>query len=208
MIKGSEARINAGDYVGQIAETVDYISRTDSLKLLEESTRTLFERIENLSSLAVVVANYEKLEAYEASYGLKNNIYNDLITSLVPRFLWPGKPSTSDPRAYSDLYFNFGENSFAITPFGDLLRNFGLIGVPLGMMIVGIYLRLIYGLLIESEVPRLWKKMAYYPLLTIVSYEAFYATMFPSMIRTLLMIVVCLLIIKFLIPIREANVNN
>ena len=76
---------------------------------------------------------------------LKNNIINDLLTSLIPRFVWADKPNTSDPRAYSDLYFDYGENSFAITPFGDLLRNFGVIGIPLGMLIIGIYLRIIYS---------------------------------------------------------------
>ncbi len=201
-IKGSEARTEAGDYVGQISETVDYISRTDTTRLIESSMMTLFERIENLSSLGVVVANYEKLEAYEESYGLKNNIYNDLVTAFIPRFVWPDKPSTSDARAYSDLYFNYGDNSFAITPFGDLLRNFGVIGIPIGMFIIGIYFKLIYSSLIETETPRIWKKMAYFPLLTVVSYEAFYATVFPSMIRILVVLIACLLLVRFLTPKR------
>ncbi len=199
-IKGSEARTEAGDYLGQISETVDYISRTDTTKLVESSMMTLFERIENLSSLGVVVANYEKLESYEESYGLKNNIYNDLVTSFVPRFVWPDKPSTSDARAYSDLYFSYGENSFAITPFGDLLRNFGVIGIPLGMFIIGIYFKIIYSTLIDTATPQIWKKMAYFPLLTVVSYEAFYATVFPSMIRVLVVLFACLLFVRFLTP--------
>ena len=197
-IKGSEARVNAGDYIGQIAETIDYLGRTDPGKLFVESTETLFERIENLSSLAVVVSNYEALEVYEESYGLKDNIYNDLVTAFIPRFVWPDKPSTSDPRRYSDLYFNYGENSFAITPFGDLLRNFGFIGIPLGMLIVGIYLRLIYSTLIATDRPLLWKKAAYFPLLTVVSYEAFYATMFPSLIRIVIILLVSLVFVSLL----------
>ncbi|MDH3493515.1 MAG: hypothetical protein OEM82_08195 [Acidobacteriota bacterium] len=203
MIKGSEQRMDTGDYVGQVVETIDYISRTDTVKLFDESTAVLFARIDNLSSLAVLVANYEQLEPYEASYGLKDNIYNDLVTSLVPRFLWPDKPSTSDPRAFGDLYFNYGENSFAITPFGDLLRNFGLPGVVLGMVLVGFYLRMIYSILIETERPRIWKKMAFFPLLIVISYESFYATYFPSFVRTVFVIIISLLIIKFLAPRRS-----
>lgn len=191
-IKGSEARIDAGDYVGQVAETLDYLARTDSSYILSEGTKSLAGRLENLSSLGVVVANYEKLEPYEESYGLKNNIVNDLLTSLIPRFVWADKPNTSDPRAYSDLYFDYGDNSFAITPFGDLLRNFGVIGIPLGMMIIGIYLRIIYSYLIDTPEPRIWKKVAYYPLLTVVSYEAFYAIFFPTMIRVTLIVAVSL----------------
>ena len=52
---------------------------------------------------------------------------------LIPRVIWKEKPSASDARKYSDLYFNQSDTSFAITPIGDLLRNFGIIGIPIGM---------------------------------------------------------------------------
>ena len=201
-IKGSEAKVNAGDYVGLVADTVDYIATQNTLSLAGDSLQALADRIDNLSSLAVVVANYEKLAPYEASYGLQNNIMNDAMTSLVPRFVWADKPGTSDARAYSDLYFNYGENSFAITPFGDLLRNFGPIGVPLGMILLGVYLRLIYRLLIETPSPAIWKKVAYYPLLTAISYEGFYATILPGVIRTIFVVVLSLLVCRFLIRSR------
>lgn len=197
-IKGSESRVDAGDYAGQIAATVEYISNEDPLILIQNSSQSLANRIENLSSVAVVVANYERLAPYEASYGLENNIVNDTLTSFIPRFLWNDKPPTSDARAYSSLYFNYGDNSFAISPFADLLRNFGSIGVPLGMLVLGVYLRLIYSLLIETATPSMWKKVAYFPLLTLVSYEAFYATIFPSVIRTVVILVISVLIVNFI----------
>lgn len=197
-IKGSEARMNTGDYMGQIGATLDYLSKEDPVNVAGQSAQALADRLENLSSVAVVVANYEKLAPYEASYGLENNILNDLYTSFIPRFFWADKPPTSDPRAYSDLYFNYGENSFAISPFADLLRNFGVIGIPLGMMALGIYLRLIYATLIDTPNPAIWKKIAYFPLLTVVSYEAFYAVIFPSLIRTIFVLVLCLLLVNFL----------
>ncbi len=182
-IKGSEERMNAGNYFGQVIATVEYLSGEDPIMIIEQASDALAARVENLSSVAVVVANYEELAPYEASYGLENNILNDLYTSFIPRFIWNEKPPTSDARAYSDLYFNFGENSFAISPFGDLLRNFGPIGVPLGMLVLGIYLRFIYAAFIDTPNPAMWKKVAYFTLMTIVSYEAFYATIFPSVVR-------------------------
>ena len=201
-IKGSEARMDAGDYIGQIGATLDYLSSEDPMIIIETSAQSLADRVENLSSLAVVVANYERLAPYEASYGLENNILNDTLTSFIPRFVWNDKPSTSDARAYSDLYFNYGENSFAITPFGDLLRNFGPAGVPLGMLVLGIYLRLIYALLIDTQFPAMWKKVAYFSLLTLVSYESFYATIFPSIIRTLAVLGVSLFLVNLIVRIR------
>lgn len=193
-IKGSEARMNAGDYAGQVEATVDYLSRTDTSKLLGQAGQDFAERIENLSSLAVVVSNYKKLEPYEESYGIKNNIVNEFLTSLIPRFLWPDKPLVSDARAYSDLYFNFDQNSFAITVFGDLLRNFGPVGIPLGMLVMGIYLRLIYDLLINTPEPRIWKKAAYFPLLAIVQFEGFYSSIFPNSIRVIAVVGVAIMV--------------
>jgi hypothetical protein len=193
-IKGSEARMSAGDYAGQVGATVEYLSRTDPGVIFTQAAGALAERVENLSSLAVVVSNYEKLESYEESYGIKNNIVNEFTTSFIPRFLWPDKPTVSDARAYSDLYFNFGENSFAITVFGDLIRNFGVIGIPLGMLLLGVYLRVIYQVLIDTPEPRIWKKAAYFPLLIMAHYEGFYSSIFPNTIRVLLVIAAALLI--------------
>lgn len=198
-IKGSQERTDAGDYVGQIAETLDYLSKKETGKIIYDATLTLAERIDNLSALGVAVANYEKLAPFEESFGIKNNIANDLYTSFIPRFVWPDKPLTTDARAYSDLYFNFSENSFAATPFGDLLRNFGPFGVPLGLFIIGIYFRVIYVLLIETENPAVWKKAAYYILLTVVSYEAFFATIFPTLIRTLFIVIGSLVLANLIV---------
>jgi len=197
-IKGSEARISAGDYFGQVMATVDYLSTEDLTVIAEQSADALAQRVENFSSVAVVVANYEALVPYEASYGLENNILNDLYTSLIPRFIWNEKPPTSDARAYSDLYFNYGENSFAISPFADLLRNFGPIGVPLGMLLLGIYLRVLYATFIDTPSPAIWKKVCYFSLISIVSYEAFYATIFPGAIRVIFVLAITLWLVNLI----------
>ena len=191
-LKGSESRMKAGDYFGQVVATWDFISTQNPAVIFEDGLQALAQRVENLSSVAVVVSNYEKLAPYEESYGLQNNIVNDFYTSFIPRFVWPDKPGTSNPRTYSELYFEFGDNSFAISPFADLLRNFGVIGIPLGMLILGIYLRLIYVMFMETASPAIWKKVAYFLLLTCVSYEAFYGTILPTIIRTAFVLAVAL----------------
>ena len=86
-LKGSEARMNAGDYAGQVGATLEYLSNEDIGVIVKTNAQSLADRVENLSSLGVVVANYEKLAPYEASYGLENNIMNDALTSFVPRFV-------------------------------------------------------------------------------------------------------------------------
>jgi hypothetical protein len=191
-IKGSESRLSSGDYLGQVSETLDYLSKKDFELIVQDGWGSLADRLENLSSLGVIVSNYEKLEPYEKSYGLDNNILRDTYTAFIPRFVWNDKPLTSDAHAYSDLYFDYGNNSFAVTPFGDLLRNFGPIGVPIGMLVLGIALRIIHVSLGEPREGGQWRSAAYYLLLSTVSYEAFYATIFPSLVRVSAVLIVTL----------------
>ncbi|MEO5860168.1 MAG: hypothetical protein ABIR33_14615 [Pyrinomonadaceae bacterium] len=197
-LKGSEDRAAAGDYFGQIVATVEYLSTEDVGIIVEQTSEALAGRIENLTSVAVVVANYERLAPFEESYGLENNILSDLYTSFIPRFFWADKPYTSDPRAYGDLYFNFAENSFAISPFADLLRNFGPIGVPLGMLLLGIYLRFLYSGLIDTPKPAMWKKVAYFSLFSVISYEGFYAAIFPTSVRIVFVLAVSLSLVNLI----------
>ncbi len=177
-VKGSEDRTGLEQQIEILGQTMDTISAQDTEKVLNEGLTNLTERIDGISSVAVVVANYERLKPYEAAYGLENNIYTDLWTSLIPRLLWANKPAIFDARAYSDLYFNFNGNSYALTPIGDLLRNFGWVGVPIGMLLVGIFLRFVYAALIENQTVTIGRATAYYLFLVSLSYEGFYGTIF------------------------------
>jgi len=194
-IKGTESRVEGADYVEQVFATLEYLADSDPNKLIAQAGTDLAERVENLSSLAVVVSNYEKLEPYEASYGIDNNITREFFSAFVPRVIWPEKPVLSNARAYSDLYFGYGENSFAITVFGDLLRNYGPVGVPLGMVVLGLFLRLIYDVFIASPGESLWRPVIYYAFLSTVSYEGFYSIIFPSILRTFFIILIVVLLL-------------
>ncbi|MCY7346018.1 MAG: oligosaccharide repeat unit polymerase [Pyrinomonadaceae bacterium] len=195
-IKTNESRVGLDEYVGTIGSTFDKISNQDATQVLGDGVAAITERIESVSSLAVIVSNYEKLEPYEESYGLRDNIWNDTITAFIPRPLWKDKPMGSDPRRLADLYFSFGENSFTVTPMGDLLRNFGPLSIPLGMFFIGFVLSVIYSTLVENQAFSFWRTTLYYILLTSVSYEGFYGTIAPQMAKYGLMAVIGLLFIR------------
>ncbi|MCA1625184.1 MAG: oligosaccharide repeat unit polymerase [Acidobacteria bacterium] len=209
-VKQTEARIGIEEYTENIGQTFDKLLDQDLTDNLSEGISALTERIEGVSSVAVVVSNYEKLEPFEESYGLKNNILIDSIYFFIPRPLWKDKPVGSEPRKYADLYFNYSENSFAITPMGDLLRNFGPVGVPLGMMLLGFILRIIYVSLIENQKFSFWRTTLFYMLLTSVSYEGFYGTIIPYMIKYGFISVVGIVLIWFFQPkaIKTIQVSN
>jgi hypothetical protein len=197
-IKGSETAVSFDRYTGDISRTFDEIGRNDNSGLLEYAFAHAAERLDAVSSLAVVVSTYEQLRPYEESYGLDNNIWKDTTTFFIPRVLWPDKPVASEPRRYSDLYFNFGESSFVITPMGDLLRNYGAIGVPIGMLLLGILLRAIYRTFIEDQQPAVWKASLYFMLLTAVSYESFFGSIVPYLVKIGITALVGVLIVNLL----------
>ena len=151
----------------------------------------------------MVVGNYEKLEEYADDYGLAGNIWTYTWTAFIPRFIWTDKPIIADARAYSALYFDFGENSFAITPIGDLLRNYGPIGVPLGMALLGFVLRILYTALVDGGTRSVWRSATYYLLLVNVSYEGFYGMLLPSMLRLMLILLLCGFVINLMVRKRH-----
>lgn len=202
-VKGTEDVVDMDVYLTSSKTALKIIASRGVSENLVFAVDTLAERMETASSLAVVVANYEKLETYASDYGLAGNIWTFTWTAFIPRFVWPDKPIISDARAYSALYFDFGENSFAITPMGDLLRNFGPIGVPIGMALLGFVLRIMHDALVAGQARTVWRSAAYYLLLTKVSYEGFYGTILPDLIRVGVILFVAGLIINAVVRKRS-----
>ncbi len=198
IVKGTESRQSSGQYTENIAKTIDEVGRRSALDSVSMGLAMLSERLDIVSTLAVVVSNHEQLKPYEEAYGLDNNIWTDTTTFFIPRVIWAEKPAASDARKYSDLYFNVSDSSFAITPMGDLLRNYGIIGIPIGMFILGVILRLIYSSLVSPGETPIWKAMLYFMLLTTVSYEGFYGTIVPTMFKVAFTALIGVLIVVLL----------
>jgi hypothetical protein len=198
-VKGSSERVSVDQFFTTVDRTFDAMLTQDFNKNFDFALQNIYDRLEVTSSLAVVVSNYEKLQPYEKQYGLENNIWTYTWTAFIPRFVWPDKPLISDGSSYSDLYFDYGENSFAVTCIGDLLRNFGPLGVPLGMMVLGCLLRFMYASLVEDQPVSLWRSATYYILLSSISYEGFYGVILPSLIRVGFIMVLFLIAMNFII---------
>jgi hypothetical protein len=198
-IKTTEERISMDQYASNVFETFEKLSDQDLSANLGTGFLALTERLENVSQLAVVVSNYETLANYEAGYGLDNNIWKDSLSFLVPRFLWQDKPVATDPYKYGDLYFNYGENAFTLTPMGDLLRNFGPWGVPIGMIFLGFVIRILYTSLIENQEFSFWRATIFYMLLTGISYEGSFGLIIPYDIKIALVSLLGLFIIWFFV---------
>lgn len=198
-IKESETRIGMEKYTEHIFDTFEAVSKRNTDSILQQGFYSLAERLDAVSPLAVVVSNYEYLAPYEEGYGLDNNIWKDTITFFVPRVIWKDKPLASEPRKYGELYFNFGDNSFTITPMGDLLRNFGIVGVPLGMMFLGFILRIFYQSLIDERAFSYWRTTLYFMLLTAISYESFFGGIIPYLSKVAVISIFGIILVNFVI---------
>jgi hypothetical protein len=182
-IKGTEQSTDPGEYIATVGTTLSTLSSQDLSTTASIGGGALAGRLDAVSSLAVVVANYEALAPYEQSWGISNNIFVDSVTFFIPRILWPDKPVAIEASRYGDLYFNYDENAFLITPMGDLLRNFGPIGVPIGMLILGMLIRLLYATLVEGKAFSFWRATIYFMLLTAISYESTFGYIVPYLFK-------------------------
>ena len=178
-VKQSQDRIGLDEYAGMVTETFDTLADQDVDTIFSTGFGALARRIDAVSSLAVVVSNYEALAPYEEAWGISNNIYVDTVTFFIPRVIWTDKPVSIDASKYGDLYFSYSENSFTMTPMGDLLRNFGPIGVPIGMVLLGMLLRVLYAAFIENREFSYWRKTVFFMLLTSINFEGVFSSIVP-----------------------------
>lgn len=188
-LKGSEKVVGLADYLNLVTDTTRLVLASDWGETISKGIEAVFQRTEIVTHFGVIVANYERLAPLEEEYGIANNIVIYVATSFIPRFVWQDKPIISNARGLAALYFENPFNSYATTPFGDLLRNFGPIGIPIGMAILGIVLAAIYQLVVHQPTTA-WRAGLYYALLTCVSYEGFYGSIFPAMIRAAFVVLV------------------
>lgn len=89
---------------------------------------------------------------------LMGKSFSDLLTWYIPRWLWPGKPLS--------FSLTFGEEFMTASPGagneyyspslpGELYLNFGVLGLLLGGIAVGRFLRFLYRELIEQQPRRI-----------------------------------------------------
>ncbi|MYD93734.1 MAG: hypothetical protein F4Y02_08585 [Chloroflexi bacterium] len=70
--------------------------------------------------------------------------------AFVPRAIWPEKPTPFSPRVSSAFRGVDGNRtSFGITHTGDLFLRYGLAGVVIGSLMLGLLYRLLYGWLVN-----------------------------------------------------------
>ncbi len=198
-IKGGEDMVGFAENMALWKFAYQEAGGIEAGEALGFAIETALKRFDTVTSLAVFVSDHEQLRPVEEFYGASGNIWKSVYTAFIPRFLWPEKPVVADARRLTVLYFNVEGVSLAATPMGDLLRNFGWIGVPLGMALLGFVLRVFRVAFVDSSRRSTWAMVAYFLLLTNVSYEGLYGTIFPQMVRLVIVLLVGGFLLDFMI---------
>jgi hypothetical protein len=117
---------------------------------------------------------------------------------VVPRVLWPDKPSPNHLGGLvSRVFFDEEDNSVAATAFGDLYFHGGLTVVVIGMFALGVFMALLYRALAPgpgaASVPliALWLSLAF----TVVNPEYAYGSMIQALLQKPLVIVLAALLV-------------
>jgi hypothetical protein len=148
---------------------------------------SLLDRFVGIDTLGVTLARAESLKSAERAAGINDNIFNDLMVMFVPRMLWPGKPLVGEfGLVFTRIYLESPyRSSNGPTIFGDLYRNFRFLGVPIGMLIVGLYLRVLYGSLIQRGIHSPLGPLFYVSLYGTFNWEATYTPFITNGLRIL-----------------------
>jgi len=152
---------------------------------------SLLDRFVGIDTLGVTLARAESLKSAERAAGINDNIFNDLVVMFVPRMLWPGKPLVGEfGLVFTRIYLESPyRSSNGPTIFGDLYRNFRFLGVPIGMFIVGLYLRILYGSLIQRGIHSPLGPLFYVSLYGTFNWEATYTPFITNGLRILFALV-------------------
>lgn len=126
-VPGAVAEQTAGDFV-------------------EDAWRSAMARVPGVDALALVIKYTPELTPFQHG---KTIVIAPLI-AFIPTAIWPGKydfiNSVVSGVDFGSDYFGIEGNAsgIAITQLGELYLNFGPLGIPLGMFVIGLLCRFAY----------------------------------------------------------------
>ncbi len=188
--------------VGQTADLVASVVQESSSVPVDDQilyvTDRLVERFSAIEMLGITLARAGALKEAERAAGIDNNIIMDAMLGFIPRVFWANKPTVGDFGLwFSRLYLDSPNRTWnAPTIFGDLYRNFGFWGVPVGMFLVGIFLRVVYDSLIKYPRGNPLASLLYVHLAGIVVWEGTFSALVPSGLRVLVAVFAMIVVMK------------
>jgi hypothetical protein len=141
------------DTASRVTITSRLISDWDSESYIEATFFAAKKRLALINSVAVVVRDVPRWVPY--AHG--ETLFFPLFAYFVPRMLWPDKPKHTLGREFGVTFRVVNvvdeKTSIASTVAGELMWNFDLPGVMIGMVLWGFVMRGLYRRYGESAEP-------------------------------------------------------
>jgi len=146
------ALINTGGAISSLGAMASTVGKAVSIaldvllspgKLLEQVTKWYVGRNSLLLSVGVIASSLSFAEPIIPRF-----VYAILpIYAFIPRTLWPGKPVLEAGRIFAIRYFGMPQDtrqSTALSIIGDALLSFGVVGIIVCLLLLGIIYKAIY----------------------------------------------------------------
>jgi len=193
-------KVSIGEQMSLWSSVGSGLFESDSNPSTGEWVEQIITRFDVLDSLALILARADELKTQEQAVGIDNNILKEMFWTWVPRFVYPAKPMISDlnlwiNRLYRDSPFMSWMGQSAI---GDLYRNGRTVAVIIGMIVLGIYLRVLKEWLVGGGKLSITEALLYYFLLMEITLPTNYASFLTNGMRTLFVLVLSLVAVRVL----------
>lgn len=133
-----------------------------SAATLPQSAAYLAQRVQEIDGPAIIMQRTPS----QIPYASPAQLPEELVTDLIPRALWPGKPVLDDGVQFSEEYYGAtGITYSAISPAGDLYRHGGWAVVIAGMLVLGVLVRVFDDVLDVRNPHALFMVLLLFPVL-------------------------------------------
>lgn len=125
-----------GEAIGLVS---GFVSGVDFGEYVKSGIQATGLRLDLLGIVSVIVRDTPDRVPYQGGWTIGN-----IFISFIPRVFWPGKPDITFGRWVTQNYIGPSMSSTGSSWVGELFFNFGYAGVIFGMLIVGIYFRMLH----------------------------------------------------------------
>jgi len=176
-----------GDIVGAASELPDELGDSSS-NWVYDTVEGIGKRANNLDSLTMVIRYVPEVVEFQ-----RGTTLNLIFAGFIPRPIWPDKPVLKLGRFMTtDIVGSDSPTSKPVTDVGEFYLNYGILGVPIGMFLLGMTFRAIYAYVWRSYKSRIFQTMYYLAVFPIMLFNPHsgVASVFVALVRTTLVVLV------------------
>jgi len=166
-----------------------------------EVTTTLeqvMNRANQLDYLTVILYRVPKYVDYQ------NTLWPNFIAAFVPRLLWPDKPAIALGRYMVTFIMDSSSRANApLTNVGELYLNFGPMGVPISMFVLGVFYRTVYAYFLTATTSPVIQGMMYLSIFFSMLFLSTGIASFPASIFRSFLLVTMILWLFFRQPAKR-----